>query len=77
MQKDWDDILKFSESDTAVLQYMFDEERIKEWAQDLGDDEVPRKKFLNFWRNMTVYLPKLKSSLLEKNWATSGKFRFI
>ncbi|WP_312078455.1 PD-(D/E)XK nuclease family protein [Chryseobacterium sp.] len=77
LQKDWDDILKFSESDTAVLQYMFDEERIKEWAQDLGDDEVPRKKFLNFWRNMTVYLPKLKSSLLEKNWATSGMIHEI
>ena len=25
LQKDWDDILKFSESDTAVLQYMLDE----------------------------------------------------
>lgn len=71
--KDWDDILKFSESDQAVLQYMFDEERIKEWAQDLGeDDDVPRKKFLNFWRNMNVFLPVLKQKLQEKNWATSG-----
>jgi hypothetical protein len=44
LQKDWDDILKFSDSDQAVLQYMFDEERIKEWAQNLGeDDDVPRK----------------------------------
>lgn len=73
LQKDWDDILKFSESDEAVLQYMFDEERIKEWAQDLGeDDDVPRKKFLNFWRNMNVFLPVLKKKLQEKNWATSG-----
>ncbi|REC78669.1 PD-(D/E)XK nuclease family protein [Chryseobacterium elymi] len=73
LQKDWDDILKFSESDEAVLQYMFDEERIKEWAQDLGeDDDVPRKKFLNFWRNMNVFLPILKKKLEEKNWATSG-----
>lgn len=73
LQKDWDDILKFSDSDEAVLQYMFDEERIKEWAQDLGDDEdVPRRKFLNFWRNMTVFLPALKKKLQEKNWATSG-----
>ncbi|MFP3590555.1 PD-(D/E)XK nuclease family protein [Chryseobacterium sp. SIMBA_038] len=71
--KDWDDILKFSESDQAVLQYMFDEERIKEWAQDLGeDDDVPRKKFLNFWRNMNVFLPVLKQKLQKKNWATSG-----
>ncbi|MBD8081716.1 PD-(D/E)XK nuclease family protein [Chryseobacterium caseinilyticum] len=78
LQKDWDDILKFSDSDTAVLQYMFDEERIKEWAQDLGDDdEVPRKKFLNFWRNMNIYLPALKSALLEKNWATSGMIHEI
>jgi len=72
LQKDWDDILKFSESDEAVLQYMFDEERIKEWAQDLGDDEVPRKKFLNFWRNMNIFLPELKKKLQEKNWATPG-----
>lgn len=73
LQKDWDDILKFSESDSAVLQYMFDEERIKDWAQDLGDDEdVPRKKFLNFWRNMNVFLPVLKQKLKEKNWATPG-----
>ncbi|KMQ68466.1 hypothetical protein ACM39_08105 [Chryseobacterium sp. FH2] len=73
LQKDWDDILKFSDSDQAVLQYMFDEERIKDWAQDLGEDEnVPRKKFLNFWRNMNVFLPVLKQRLQEKNWATSG-----
>ncbi|KIC63850.1 PD-(D/E)XK nuclease family protein [Chryseobacterium taiwanense] len=73
LQKDWDDILKFSESDQVVLQYMFDEERIKEWAQDLGeDDDVPRKKFLNFWKNMNVFLPVLKQKLQEKNWATSG-----
>ena len=73
LQKDWDDILKFSDSDKAVLEYMFDEERIKEWAQDLGeDDDVPRKKFLNFWQNMNVFLPVLKERLQEKNWATSG-----
>ena len=73
LQKDWDDILKFSESDVAVLRYMFDEERIKEWAQDLGDEEeVPRKKFLNFWRNMNVFLPVLKQKLKDKNWATPG-----
>ncbi|PJJ66752.1 PD-(D/E)XK nuclease family protein [Chryseobacterium geocarposphaerae] len=73
LQKDWDDILKFSESDQAVLQYMFDEERIKDWAQNLGeDDDVPRKKFLNFWKNMNVFLPVLKQKLQERNWATSG-----
>ena len=73
LQKDWDDILKFSDSDQAVLQYMFDEERIKDWAQNLGDDDdVPRKKFLNFWRNMNVFLPVLKQKLEERNWATSG-----
>ncbi|REC63877.1 PD-(D/E)XK nuclease family protein [Chryseobacterium pennae] len=73
LQKDWDDILKFSDSDEAVLQYMFDEERIKEWAQNLGeDDDVPRRKFLNFWQNMNIFLPELKSRLQEKNWATSG-----
>lgn len=73
LQKDWDDILKFSENDQVVLQYMFDEERIKDWAQDLGEEEdVPRKKFLNFWKNMNVFLPVLKKKLEDRNWATSG-----
>lgn len=73
LQKDWDDMMKFSESDQAVLHYMFDEERIKDWAQNLGeDDDVPRKKFLNFWKNMNIFLPVLKQKLQEKNWATSG-----
>ncbi|MBF8456299.1 PD-(D/E)XK nuclease family protein [Kaistella sp. G5-32] len=71
--KDWDDILKFSESDKAVLEYMFDEERIKNWSENLGDSEdLPRRKFLNFWQKMNVFLPILKQKLNEKNWATSG-----
>ncbi len=71
--KDWDDILKFADSDSAVLEYMFDEERIKAWAQDLGEqEELPRKKYLTFWRNMNVFLPVLKQKLRERNWATSG-----
>ncbi len=73
LQKDWDDILKFSDNDESVLRYMFDEERIKDWAQDLGEeDHIPRRKFLNFWLNMNVFLPVLKKKLQEKNWATSG-----
>ncbi|UJF29719.1 PD-(D/E)XK nuclease family protein [Kaistella sp. 97-N-M2] len=71
--KDWDDILKFSDSDKAVLEYMFDEERIKNWSENLGDSEdIPRRKFLNFWQKMNVFLPVLKEKLNEKNWATSG-----
>lgn len=73
LQKDWDDILKFSESDTAVLQYMLDEERIKNWGESLGNEEDnARKRNLNFWKKMNVYLPVLKQKLNEKNWATSG-----
>lgn len=71
--KDWDDILKFSESDEQVLVYMFDEERIKNWSENLGESEDnPRRKFLNFWQKMNVFLPILKKKLTEKNWATSG-----
>ena len=71
--KDWDDVLKFSESDQAVLQYMLDEERIKVWAEHLGEDEdVPRRRFLNFWKKMNAFLPELKASLSSKQWATSG-----
>ncbi len=71
--KDWDDILKFSESDEQVLIYMFDEERIKNWSENLGESEDnPRRKFLNFWQKMNVFLPILKKKLTEKNWATSG-----
>ncbi len=71
--KDWDDILKFSDSDKAVLEYMFDEERIKNWSENLGGaEDRPLKKFLNFWQKMNVFLPLLKQKLNEKNWATSG-----
>lgn len=71
--KDWDDILKFSDSDKAVLEYMFDEERIKNWSENLGGSEDrPLKKFLNFWQKMNLFLPLLKQKLNERNWATSG-----
>jgi len=71
--KDWDDMLKFSESDTAVLEFMFDEERIKNWSENLGETEdTPRHKFLNFWQKMNIFLPLLKLKLNEKNWATAG-----
>lgn len=71
--KDWDDILKFSESDTAMLEYMFSEERIKNWAENLGEsDETPRRRNLNFWQRMNIFIPLLKQKLQEKNWATPG-----
>ncbi|PIE50587.1 MAG: hypothetical protein CSA38_02125 [Flavobacteriales bacterium] len=72
LAKDWDDILKFTEDDKKVLEFMLDEERIKNWAQHLGDEEVPRQKFLNFWQNMNIFLPILKEKFSAKNWATSG-----
>lgn len=73
VQKDWDDMLKFSDSDVQVLAHMLDEERIKNWAENLGEEEDnPRKRFLNFWKKMNLFLPTLKEKLAEKNWATSG-----
>lgn len=73
VQKDWDDMMKFSENDLSVLEYMLDDERIKLWAEQLGEDEeVPRKKYLNFWKNMNIFLPILKENLKKKNWATLG-----
>ena len=71
--KDWDDILKFSDDDKAVLEFMFDEERIKIWAENLSDrDEVPRNRYLNFWRKMNGFLPVLKQKLLKNNLASAG-----
>lgn len=71
--KDWDDMLKFASEDKAVLEYLYDEERIKNWSENLGEkEETPRKKFLDFWRKMNLFLPLLKQELNEKNWATSG-----
>ncbi|SFH90007.1 PD-(D/E)XK nuclease family protein [Halpernia frigidisoli] len=71
--KDWDDMLKFSDSDIAVLDFMFDEERIKNWSENLNPDEDnPRNKFLNFWRKQRNFLPLLKLKLQEKNYATGG-----
>ena len=71
--KDWDDMLKFSDSDIAVLDFMFDEERIKNWSENLNpDEENPRNKFLNFWRKQRNFLPLLKLKLQEKNYSTGG-----
>ena len=69
--KDWDDMMKFSPSDEQVLHHMLDEERIKNWSENLGDD-TPRKRNLDFWKKMVVFLPELKQKLKEKQWATSG-----
>ena len=70
--KDWDDMLKFGEEDKAVLEYMLDDERIKNWGETLGDGDNARKRNLNFWKKMNVFLPKLKENLQTKGWATDG-----
>lgn len=72
LQKDWDDILKFSEDDKEVLEYMLNDERIKNWGETLNSDETALKKNLNFWKKMNVFLPILKKKLEEKGWATAG-----
>ncbi|MBP7174187.1 MAG: PD-(D/E)XK nuclease family protein [Cloacibacterium sp.] len=70
--KDWDDMLKFSGSDTGVLEFMLDEERIKNWGETLGNEDNARTRNLNFWRKMNIFLPVLKVKLKEKKWATLG-----
>ena len=74
LQKDWDDILKHGQQDLKVLEYLYDEERIKNWAENLGNisPDSPRKKYLNFWKKAHQFLPLLKKKLKEKNWATPG-----
>lgn len=74
LQKDSDDMLKYEQDDHKVLEYLYDEERIKNWAENLGDisPDSPRKKYLNFWKNAHQFLPQLKNALKEKNWATPG-----
>lgn len=70
--KDWDDILKFTDDDTAVLDYMFDEERIKNWGVQFGDEDNARNRHLDFWRKMKDFLPVLKKELEQQGFATSG-----
>jgi hypothetical protein len=68
--KDWDDMLKFSKSDTPVLEFMLSDERIKNWGELLGEDK-PHRRNLNFWQKMNSFLPLLKK-LLQENLATPG-----
>lgn len=70
--KDWDDMLKFNGNDVDILQWMLDEERIKNWSENLGEEENARKRFLNFWKKMNVFLPILKQKLNEQKLATPG-----
>ncbi|MCG2792682.1 MAG: PD-(D/E)XK nuclease family protein [Weeksellaceae bacterium] len=72
LQKDWDDMMKFSDDDQKILEWMLDEERIKNWGEDLGEGDNPRKRNLNFWRKMNEFLPILKSDLRKENLATAG-----
>ncbi|MDO5615073.1 MAG: PD-(D/E)XK nuclease family protein, partial [Cruoricaptor ignavus] len=73
LQKDWDDILKFSDNENEVLEYMFAEERIKNWGETIGDEQSKtRQRNLDFWKKMVVFLPVLKQKLQEQNLATSG-----
>ena len=70
--KDWDDMLKFNGNDVDILQWMLDEERIKNWSENLGEEDNARKRFLNFWKKMNVFLPILKQKLNEQKLATPG-----
>lgn len=71
--KDWDDMMKFNPNDQAVLGYMLDEERIKNWAENLNDlSDTPRNKYLDFWQKMNHFLPILKQKMQSNHWATPG-----
>ena len=72
VQKDWDDMKKFHGNDKEILEWMLAEERIKNWGENLGNEEGARRKNLNFWRKMNVFLPKLEEKLNEQNLATAG-----
>ncbi len=50
-------MLKFHGNDKEILEWMLAEERIKNWGENLGDEEGARKRNLNFWRKMNVFLP--------------------
>lgn len=77
LQKDWDDMKKFHGNDKEILDYMLAEERIKNWGENLGDEDSVRKRNLNFWRKMNVFLPKLQEKLKEQNLATAGMLHEI
>lgn len=70
--KDWDDILKFTTNDDEVISYMFDEERIKNWGEQLGEEGKARRRHLDFWLKMKTFLPMLKSELEARGYATAG-----
>lgn len=76
LQKDWDDMLKFHGQDTEVLYWMLAEERIKNWGENLGQEEGALRKNLNFWKKMNIFLPYLKQKLEEQQLATSGMIHF-
>ena len=75
--KDWDDMLKFNGNDKDILQWMLDEERIKNWGELLGDEDNARKRNLNFWRKMNGFLHLLQQKLAEQNLATAGMIHLL
>lgn len=72
LKKDWDDILKYEADEKEVLSYMAEEEKIKNWGENLGEPSEIQKRYLDFWKRQTVFLPKLREKLLSEGYATAG-----
>lgn len=73
LQKDWDDMLKFSGNSKKILDYMLAEERIKNWSHNLdagASNALSRN--LVFWRKMSAFLPAMEVDLRKRGWASPG-----
>ena len=71
---DWNDMLKYHLHDRDIIENLYAEERIRQWADQLesAPDHAPRKKFLRFWQNASKFLPKLREKLETEGLMTDG-----
>lgn len=74
LAKDWDEMLLHHGKDTDILEYLADEERIRNWSENLGEPEEGsvRRRYMQFWRNAGLFLPVLRQRLMENEIFTTG-----
>lgn len=74
LAKDWDEMLLHHGEDADILEYLADEERIRNWSENLGEPEEgsARRRYMQFWRNAALFFPVLRKRLTDNDIFTTG-----
>jgi len=68
---DWNEILKSTDNDTEVIDFMLSDERTKKFKQNSDNNNLSIKNS-EFWNKIKLFIPILKEKLLLENLGTKG-----